>query len=199
MTQRQLRPPPDLHALIREHGAYSKIPPAAWAEYDRAMEQWKDDLRNDRLLIDDTTQPTGASARGAAIESAENRNRKMDMTDYAGSSWLKLEDVREPRRAIITDCVKGNYERPDLIFESGDCVSLNKTSVRTLIKAYGADSREWTGKEVELYAGQVDFKDQKTDAVLVRPVSPPTSDGKLPPPKPKATNGGADYDDDVPI
>jgi hypothetical protein len=72
----------------------------------------------------------------------------------------------------------------------------NKTSVRELIKAYGQDSRDWTGKEVELYAGQVDFKDGKADAVLVKPISPPTSDGKLPPPKPKAAK--AEFDDDIP-
>jgi hypothetical protein len=38
-------PPPDLHALIRQYGSYSAIPPAAWADYDRAMEQWKAELR----------------------------------------------------------------------------------------------------------------------------------------------------------
>ena len=38
-------PPPDLHALIREYGGYSKIPPTAWAKYDRDMEQWKNELR----------------------------------------------------------------------------------------------------------------------------------------------------------
>ena len=122
----------------------------------------------------------------------------MDMSEYAGTSFLKLEDVREPRQEVIAERQPGNYDRPDLYFESGDVLSLNKTSVRTLIKSYGDDSRDWTGKTVELYAGEVDFKDGKTDAVLVRPISPPTSDGKLPPPKPKTGNGG-DLDDDIPF
>jgi hypothetical protein len=38
------RAPPDLHALIRTFGSYSRIPPAAWLEYDRALEEWKANL-----------------------------------------------------------------------------------------------------------------------------------------------------------
>jgi hypothetical protein len=38
-------PPPDLHALMRQYGVYSKIPPEAWEQYDREMEQWKADMR----------------------------------------------------------------------------------------------------------------------------------------------------------
>src|SRR5262245_12561958 len=34
-----------LHVLIRQYGAYSKIPPQAWIEYDNAMERWKDELQ----------------------------------------------------------------------------------------------------------------------------------------------------------
>jgi hypothetical protein len=53
MTERRLRrPPPDLHELIRKYGAYSQITPQAWAQYDREMERWKDDLRNGRLDVD---------------------------------------------------------------------------------------------------------------------------------------------------
>jgi hypothetical protein len=53
MSERRLRPPPDLHALIRKHGGYSKIPAEAWAEWDRDVAQWLDDERNDRLVIKD--------------------------------------------------------------------------------------------------------------------------------------------------
>lgn len=123
----------------------------------------------------------------------------MDMSEYAGGRFLKLDDVREPRREIINDVVPGNYERPDAWFESGNVLSLNKTSIRALIKAYGQDSRNWSGMEVELYAGQVDFKDGKTDAVLVKPISPATTDGKLPPPKSKSANGGSDINDEIPF
>jgi hypothetical protein len=40
-----LRPPasdpPDLQALVAEHGGYDKIPSKAWAEFDRAMAAWQ--------------------------------------------------------------------------------------------------------------------------------------------------------------
>lgn len=34
-------PPPDLQELVRRFGGYSKIPPAAWEEHDRALAAWQ--------------------------------------------------------------------------------------------------------------------------------------------------------------
>ena len=78
-------------------------------------------------------------------------------------------------------------------------MSLNKTSIRVLRKAYGNDAREWIGKNVRLYAGKVPFKDGETDAALAEPIRPPASDEKLSPPKPKAANGGSDLNDEIPF
>ena len=33
-------PMPDLQELVRKHGGYDKIDAAAWAEHDRALEDW---------------------------------------------------------------------------------------------------------------------------------------------------------------
>jgi hypothetical protein len=33
--------PPDLQALVAEHGGYNKIPSKAWVEFDRAMAAWQ--------------------------------------------------------------------------------------------------------------------------------------------------------------
>jgi len=119
----------------------------------------------------------------------------MDMSEYCGSSYLKLEDVREPHTEIIADVQWGNFNRPDLIFESGNVLSANKTSCRVLAKAYGLDSEKWAGKAVKVYAGKVPMKDGESDAVLVEPITAPTSDGKLPAPKkPKA-----DFSDEIPF
>jgi hypothetical protein len=38
--------PPDLQALVAEHGAYHFIPSEAWAEFDRAMEAWQEQRRD---------------------------------------------------------------------------------------------------------------------------------------------------------
>jgi hypothetical protein len=31
----------DLHDLIRQYGAYAKIPPAGWQSYYQALTEWK--------------------------------------------------------------------------------------------------------------------------------------------------------------
>jgi len=33
-------PAPDLQELVREHGGYSQIPPAAWLEWDQQVADW---------------------------------------------------------------------------------------------------------------------------------------------------------------
>jgi hypothetical protein len=33
--------PPDLQALVAEHGGYDRISPEAWAHYDEAMKLWQ--------------------------------------------------------------------------------------------------------------------------------------------------------------
>jgi hypothetical protein len=41
-----------------------------------------------------------------------------------------------------------------------------------LVRAYGPDSDDWVGKEIELYLGEVEYQKDFQPAVLVRPVSP---------------------------
>jgi hypothetical protein len=106
----------------------------------------------------------------------------MDMRQYAGSCFLKFEDVRDaPRVEKILDVIPGKYGRPDLKFESGFCLSLNATNCKTLCLAFGDDSRDLIGCEIELYAGQTDYQGEKKDSILVKPPSPqknPASEAK---------------------
>jgi hypothetical protein len=37
----QQDPAPDLHELIEKHGGYDRIPPEAWAQWDRLSEAWR--------------------------------------------------------------------------------------------------------------------------------------------------------------
>jgi hypothetical protein len=41
--------PPDLQELVRRFGGYHLIPPAAWAEHDRAVEEYRTLMRNGEL------------------------------------------------------------------------------------------------------------------------------------------------------
>jgi hypothetical protein len=120
---------------------------------------------------------------------------KMDMKQFAGTDFIKLKDLQSggPRQEVIADCRPGNFDMPDLFFESGSVLTLNATSVRVLIRAYGDDSRGWVAKTIRIYPGQVPFKDGITDAALVEPISPATSGGK----QPKPNTGGTDFNDEV--
>jgi hypothetical protein len=138
----------------------------------------------------------------------------MDMRKYAGETFLKLEHVRSgPLQATIAEVRLGKFDKPNLILDDGQALSVNATNNSTLIRAYGPNSDDWLGKEIELYAGEVEFQGKQMEAVLVRPISPPlkTSERtKLPPPEaafgtPKSTKapakksgGNADFGDEIP-
>ena len=86
-------------------------------------------------------------------------------------------------------------------FESGRKLSLNATSVGILCRDIDQDTDHWTGRNIEIFAGEVDTKSGRTDAVLVRvldgktPLQPPTGPPKAPPPKMSAGRAGRDMDD----
>lgn len=96
-----------------------------------------------------------------------------------------------------------------LFFESGAKLSLNATSVGILINYIGDDFDTWSGHDIEVFAGEVDTKSGRADAVLVRvvgldtplplPKLPPTPTAPTSPkkPAPKAA-ARADMDDEIP-
>ena len=97
----------------------------------------------------------------------------MDMRKYAGAMFIKVDDVRDgPLRMQIAAIKEGQFEKPDMVFESGEVLSLNATNTRILIRAYGQESADWIGKEIELAPGQTPFQGQLRDSVVVRPISP---------------------------
>ena len=51
MTERRLKLPPDLHALVAKHGGFASVPDKAWKQYQREVEAWKAAMRDDRLVI----------------------------------------------------------------------------------------------------------------------------------------------------
>jgi hypothetical protein len=101
------------------------------------------------------------------------KETEMDMRKYSGANFLKVDDVRDaPLREIIANIKVGKYDKPDMYFESGDCLSLNATNTHALIRAYGPNSDDWIGKEIELFVGEIEFENKPIDAVLVKAISP---------------------------
>src|SRR4051794_21868965 len=94
------------------------------------------------------------------------------MTEYAGSSYIKFDDVvGAPRREKIADVRKGDFGRPVLALESGALLTVNQTNARTLVRAYGKDPSKYIGMIVELFAGQTKYENEIKDSVLIRPIS----------------------------
>jgi hypothetical protein len=97
-----------------------------------------------------------------------------NLRKYAsGGKFVKLEDLlgKPPLRdqIAVVKVEDGKFgERVVLVFESGRELSLNKTSVGVLMKEFGEEDDAWVGRTVEVYAGEVETKSGKMDAVLVR-------------------------------
>ena len=98
----------------------------------------------------------------------------MDMRPYSGQHYIKTDDVRDaPFRGIIGTVKNGRYGKPDLVFESGETLSLNATNTAALIRSFGPNSVDWYSKIVECTLGQTMFQGDATDTVIVKPISPP--------------------------
>jgi len=99
----------------------------------------------------------------------------MEMRKYAGSPFIRLEDVCDkPYRGKIVKVEIGEYDRPVITFEDGAQLTLNATNTKTLCRDPGPDSRNWIGRTVECFAGKTKYQGAPTDSVLVRLVTAPT-------------------------
>jgi hypothetical protein len=131
-----------------------------------------------------------ALGAGRSNASAMQEKMKMDMRKFSGEHFIKVDDVRNgPIQGQIAVVRQGKYDKPDLVFESGDVLSLNTTNTQTLIRAFGADSEYWTAKQIEMFLGEIQYQGSDHEAVLVRPISPPTR---------PAAETKADFDDEIP-
>ena len=126
----------------------------------------------------------------------------MDMRKYSSEHFVKVDDVRdgpiEDQIAVVKD---GQYDKPNVVFESGDVLSLNATNRKTLVRAYGNESDLWIGKMIRLFLGMIEYQGSDHESVLVEPISPPVKDGKAN----KAAKAAdqkkppADFDDEIPF
>jgi len=62
---RRLRKGPDLQDLVARYGGYHLITPVAWAEHDRAVEEYNCLMRAGLLEIEDEPQPTAKDGAAA--------------------------------------------------------------------------------------------------------------------------------------
>src|SRR5215831_4601389 len=157
-----------------------------YVDLDRAQ------LASTPARIPELRRNRGKSSRSIAqIEPEQKRavsKRKigMHMTKYAASTFIKVDALAGGSlRKTITDVEEGKFDKPVATFEDGSKLSLNKTNVRTLIRAFGDDSNDWIDRPVELYAGTVSDKNgEPMPSVLVRPIPPLAAAKAIPGPQP---------------
>jgi hypothetical protein len=114
-----------------------------------------------------------AAARETCAPAKKVKIMDMDMRKYTGPSYIKLAHVKDgPLQETIGAIKEGKFGKPELVFESGCILSANATNCKTLFDAYGPSSRDWIGKQIELFFGATEFEGKELDSVCVRPISP---------------------------
>lgn len=110
-------------------------------------------------------------------ESKQQGRMTMDMRKYS-AGVIRLEDLYDgPRVEKIIKISEKETERYTcavLEFESGDQLYLWNNQARILNNAWGYDSGDWLGQELELSLGH--YTDKKTETekenIIVKPISP---------------------------
>jgi hypothetical protein len=102
------------------------------------------------------------------------------MTEYAGSNFLKVDTMKRRGTMVaqIAAVNKGKFDKPNIVFDTGEILSANKTVVGELIRLFGDESDDWIDNDIELYVGPVTYNGTTTDVILVRAV------GEAPAPAP---------------
>lgn len=126
----------------------------------------------------------------------------MDMRKFSGEHFVKVDDVKDgPIDGQIAVIKEGKYDKPNIVFESGDVLSLNATNNQILMRAYGSDSDRWIGKMIQMFLGVIQYQGTDHEAVLVRPISPPLKKAKAEKAtdEKKPSSAPANMDDEIPF
>jgi hypothetical protein len=122
----------------------------------------------------------------------------MDISDQIISGFIKVHHLTEgPRRDVIAAVAQGRFG-PEIEFQDGSKLSLNQTNLRKLADAWGTETDNWLGKEIEMYAGKTQYQGEERDSVLLRAISPALSMGERPKPKPRQSTS-SELNDEIPF
>jgi len=136
-------------------------------------------------------QPVEPADCGRSEASSADRRTEMDLSQYATSQFIKVEDLADgPQRKTITNVEPGKFDKPVVTFADRTRLTLNGTNVNTIINAFGStESDELIGKDVELYVGTIRYQGDDKESVLIRALSRPAPTKTL----------QAELDDEIPF
>jgi hypothetical protein len=101
----------------------------------------------------------------------------MKASEFFPSNYLNAESARELNGKTLTIYeVKSEIIRDDekmlIGFESVEkTLVVNKTNATTLIKEWGDETNGWIGKSIVLEIVKVMFKGERTDSIMITPIT----------------------------
>ena len=117
----------------------------------------------------------------------------MNVNEAFPSNYLKSADlggrvVRVQIDKVQPEEVGRDKERKLVIYfvSKTKGMILNKTNATTLMNAYGHESDNWHGADVELYTAMVEFGGKQTEGLRMR--IPPRQPAATPPPRPQRSD-----------
>jgi hypothetical protein len=106
----------------------------------------------------------------------------VNINDLYPSKWLKAEaDLEDGDLTLTIASVKldevggaGNSKRKPVVYfeETDKGLVLNKTNAGTVQGLYGGDTDNWIGKQITLFATEVDFQGKQVLSIRVRTRKP---------------------------
>jgi hypothetical protein len=121
---------------------------------------------------------------------------KIDVRKYLTGKFIKLADVEDkPLTRRIAEVVEGQYDKLDLIFTTGQKLSLNKFNLGRLVNDLGDNAGDWIDHDVKLSEGMIPTQNGDQPGVVLDVVMPETK----PAAKPAATKPRGDMDDEIPF
>lgn len=98
----------------------------------------------------------------------------MRFRDCFKSKYLSSDDFADGEEKIVTisQVEKAEFEdgvKPAAAFtEIQEQLPLNRINFHTIEELHGYDTESWTGKRIQLYVTEVDFKGRQTRGIRVR-------------------------------
>ena len=162
----------------------------------------------------------------------------MKMSDAFASKYLKAADLQGQRISLVINHVTiesvGKEDKPEdkpIVYFMGKQkgLVLNVTNKNVFVLLYGKETTQWTGRQIELYPSQTDFRGEVVACIRCRapgavgalgvapvaaplPAVAPAANGghtpvvtplaPKPPPEQTAAHGqsmGAEIDDEIPF
>jgi hypothetical protein len=97
-------------------------------------------------------------------------------SNYLKAADLQGKAIRVGIARIVAERI-GNDDKNVMYFQGKQKgMVLNKTNAFTIAQAFGPETDNWTGAEIELFPAWVDFQGKQTEAIRIRvPAAPPRS------------------------